>query len=328
MKKYGLVIFVALLFSFGLKAQKSYNMVGFEMQLKPLMEEMFSADKDNERFAANEKFISELEDALLFEKSFAYSFPALDKISILTAPDKSFRIFTWAIVNQSGEWENYGFVQSKNNVTGEYELSRLFDKSRDAISPEEEKLNDSTWYGAVYYDLIANKHEGKTYYILLGWNGNDIYSQKKIIEPISFRQNAKPVFGQQVFYKDKQRMRYIFEYSTDAEFTLKYDDQYYEISTNQKAKSTLLHKAQPFEKEAAKTEKQRMIFFDELEPTVYGMDGLTQYYVPSGEVTGLYFDNGRWKKLKYNVLPRNKAEKNDAYTPDETKIRGLFPVKH
>lgn len=323
------IVFVAfLLISIPFFAQKSYNMQGFELQLEPLMQQMVYSQNDNERFLANEQFISLMEDALEYDKSFSYPFDKLDKISIITSPDKRFRIFTWAIVNEQGFWENYGFVQSQGASSGEYEVYRLYDKSDDIMNPEEEKLNDSVWFGAVYYDLIVNKYEGRTYYVLLGWDGNDIYKRRKIIEPVSFRQqNGRPVFGQNVFYKEKNRMRCIFEYSTDANFTLHYGQQYYEIASNQKAKNSLLHKAQPFEKEPTKTEKQKMIFFDDLEPQTEGMEGLTQYYVNSGNMTGLYFEGGKWKKLKYNVQPRNKADKRDDYTPN-TKISGsLFPQK-
>ena len=69
-----------------------------------------------------------------------------------------------------------------------------------------------------------------------------------------------------------------------------------------------------------------MIFFDELEPMNSAMQGFKQNYVPSGNVTGLYFENGKWRKLKQNVLPRNKKEKKDNYVPKERKS-GLFPEK-
>lgn len=325
------ISFVIILFgnSWNAFSQNKYQMQGMEMILDTLMQEMYSSNASNERFLANEKFISELEDALSMEKSFFYAFDKLDKISILTSKDKQFRIITWSLQDDNGSFENYGFVQAKNNQTSEYETYRLFDKSEDLPEVEKEKLSDSTWLGAVYYELIENKYDNKTYYILLGWDGNDIYSRKRVIEPISFKQNSgKPIFGQSVFYKQKERMRYVFEYSTEAAFTLSYDVQYYDITTNKKAKNTLFHKAQPFEKEPNQTLKEKMIFFDSLEPTISGMDGFYQYYVPSGEVIGLYFENGKWKQIKYNILPRNKADKKDSYEPNDNQIQQLFPQKN
>ncbi len=322
------LIFTLLTNSNSLFSQNKYYLQGMEMILDTLMQDMYSFKADNERFLANEKFISELEDALSMEKSFFYAFEKLNKISILTSKDKQFRIITWSLQDDNGSFENYGFIQSKNNQTLEYETYRLFDKGEDLPEIENVKLSDSTWLGAVYYELIENKYDNKTYYILLGKDGNDIYSRKRVIEPISFKQNSgRPIFGQNVFYKQKERMRYVFEYSTDASFTLGYDVQYYDIVSNQKAKSTIFHKAQPFEKQPNQTLKEKMIFFDDLEPIIGGMEGFFQYYVPSGEVIGLYFEKGKWKQIKYNILPRNKADKLDSYAPDDTKSYRLFPEK-
>ena len=89
MKKLLIVLFIYL--SFSLSAQKNYNMQGMELILEPLMEEMFYTKTSSERFAANEKFISELEDALAMEKSFAYPdrprvFPAVSAFSLKMLP--------------------------------------------------------------------------------------------------------------------------------------------------------------------------------------------------------------------------------------------------
>jgi hypothetical protein len=310
-----------------LTAQTKYNMMGFELQMKPLMNNMFSSQTDNERFNANEKFMDIMEDALMTEKSFSYPFDSLDKIKILTSKDNMFRIMTWAIVNQNGDYENFGFVQAKNLTSGEYEVYRLYDKSEESNMPEYDKMNDSTWFGAVYYDLITTKNENNTYYTLLGWDGNNIYTHRKVIEPISFARNsARPIFGQNIFYKDKNRRRYIFEYAPEANFNLKWDNQYYQVGERKKAKSTLFKKAKPFEVVAPKMEKRQMIIFDDLEPMNESMDGLKQYYVPSGEVNGLYFDKGRWKTIK-NIIPRNKSNKKDSYNSEKEHNSTLFPIK-
>jgi hypothetical protein len=328
MKTNKLIILFLICFCFTVKSQSIYNMQGFELQLKPLMEQMFSAQTDNERFNANEKFMSVMEDALEGQKSFSYPFDSLDKIKILTSKDKVFRIFTWAIVNQNGEYDNFGFVQSKNRTSGDYEVYRLFDKSDEIAMPEYEKLNDSTWFGAVYYELITTKNQDNTYYTLLGWDGNNIYTKRKLIEPITFAKNSgRPIFGQNVFYKDKNRRRYIFEYSPKAYFNLQWGNQFFtESNTRRKVKSTLFRKAKPFEVEAPKMDKKQMIFFDVLEPAVDNMEGLKQNYVPSGEVDGFYFDNGRWKQIK-DIVPRNKSNNKDKYIQEKEHNSTLFPSK-
>jgi hypothetical protein len=44
-----------------------------------------------------------------------------------------------------------------------------------------------------------------------------------------------------------------------------------------------------------KERKERVIMFDEVEPQVPGMEGLFQYYVPSGVELAYAFVDGKWE---------------------------------
>ncbi len=282
-----------------------------EKELQQLMDRMFNSRSDNERFHANEQFLTVLDNALEYGDSFYYPFDSLSGISILTSPDKQFRIFTWAVFSSEGSYDNFGYIQAKNASTDEYETYRLWDRSDDIFNVQEEKLSDTMWLGAVYYDLIQIKEDGKTYYTLLGWDGKDIYSKRKIIEPVSFRRNsARPVFGASVFYRQKNLKRMVFEYAPTTAFNLKWDNQYYTVKEIRKAKGGLFKKARPFQVEEQKTEKEWMIVYDELEPMYDGVGNFEQLYVPSGSVVGLRFENGRWRKVE-NLVPRNAKKKNE-----------------
>ena len=39
-------------------------------------------------------------------------------------------------------------------------------------------LSENSWFGALYYKIIPVV-KNKTYYTLLGWDGNDMFSNKK-----------------------------------------------------------------------------------------------------------------------------------------------------
>ena len=66
-------------------------------------------------------------------------------------------------------------------------------------------------------------------------------------------------------------------------------------------------------------EKLRMIIYDEVQPQIVGMEGLYQYYVPSGVEMALVFVDGKWerregaqgrvddKKLNKDFSPIEKA---------------------
>jgi hypothetical protein len=309
MKKIIILICVAL-FATPLCSQ-DIMLQNAEQELSSLMNVMFSSKDDNERFNANEKFLTLLDNVLEYPNSFDYPFENLDKISILTSSDKKFKIFTWAVFSNEGDYDNFGMIQARNETTEEYEIYRLWDRSDDVFSPEEAKLTDTSWFGAVYYELITTKNENITYYTLLGWDGKDIYSKRKIIEPITFKRNSgRPNFGASIFYKEKQLKRMIFEYAPTASFNLKWDNQYHKEGGVKKAKQKGMKKNKPFEVEEAKIERSQMILYDELEPMCDGLGMVKNLSVPSGKVVGLRFERGKWRKVE-NLIPRNSKRKNE-----------------
>lgn len=309
MKKIIILICVAL-FATPLCSQ-DIMLQNAEQELSSLMNVMFSSKDDNERFNANEKFLTLLDNVLEYPNSFDYPFENLDKISILTSSDKKFKIFTWAVFSNEGDYDNFGMIQARNETTEEYEIYRLWDRSDDVFSPQEAKLTDTSWFGAVYYELIITKNENITYYTLLGWDGKDIYSKRKIIEPITFKRNSgRPNFGASIFYKEKQLKRMIFEYAPTASFNLKWDNQYHKEGGVKKAKQKGMKKNKPFEVEEAKIERSQMILYDELEPMCDGLGMVKNLSVPSGKVVGLRFERGKWRKVE-NLIPRNSKRKNE-----------------
>ena len=309
MKKIIILICVAL-FATPLCSQ-DIMLQNAEQELSSLMNVMFSSKDDNERFNANEKFLTLLDNVLEYPNSFDYPFENLDKISILTSSDKKFKIFTWAVFSNEGHYDNFGMIQARNETTEEYEIYRLWDRSDDVFSPQEAKLTDTSWFGAVYYELITTKNENITYYTLLGWDGKDLYSKRKIIEPITFKRNSgRPNFGASIFYKEKQLKRMIFEYAPTASFNLKWDNQYHKEGGVKKAKQKGMKKNKPFEVEEAKIERSQMILYDELEPMCDGLGMVKNLSVPSGKVVGLRFERGKWRKVE-NLIPRNSKRKNE-----------------
>lgn len=309
MKK--IIILICIVFFATPLCSQDIMLQNAEQELSSLMNVMFSSKDDNERFNANEKFLTLLDNVLEYPNSFDYPFENLDKISILTSSDKKFKIFTWAVFSNEGDYDNFGMIQARNETTEEYEIYRLWDRSDDVFSPQEAKLTDTSWFGAVYYELITTKNENITYYTLLGWDGKDIYSKRKIIEPITFKRNSgRPNFGASIFYKEKQLKRMIFEYAPTASFNLKWDNQYHKEGGVKKAKQKGMKKNKPFEVEEAKIERSQMILYDELEPMCDGLGMVKNLSVPSGKVVGLRFERGKWRKVE-NLIPRNSKRKNE-----------------
>ena len=158
-------------------------------------------------------------------------------MSVLTSRDRQFRVITWPVVRDNGEYECFGFMQSYNNKTEEYDVYILNDKSDDIISSNEVVLEPENWLGCVYQQIIEPKHEGKTYYTLLGWTGVNSLVQRKVIEPIVFRSNSsKPQFGQALFRREKNLRRVVLEYSRNAMVNVRFDEQIVRTYENKKIK--------------------------------------------------------------------------------------------
>ena len=221
-------------------------------------------------------------------------------MSVLTSSDRQFRIITWPVVRDNGEYECFGFVQSWNDKTEHYDVYVLNDKSDEIISANEVVLSPENWLGCVYQELVETKHEGKMFYTLLGWTGVNALTQRKVIEPILFRSNSsKPQFGQALFRREKNLRRVVLEYSRNAMVNLRFDEQVVRTYENKKVKK----KGRTVNVQVPREEKMKMILFDEIAPMLPGMDGLPQYYAPTGTELAYIFVNGRWE-LRDNAQGR------------------------
>ena len=254
-------------------------MQSYQARLSALITKVAEAPTDNERYLASEEAVQLLAEALEEEDSEEWRWQLPSYVSVLTSPDKLFRIFTWAVVRDNGEFECFGAVQFYNEKEEYYEHLLLHDKSEEIMNREESVLYADQWLGAVYQDIIQTTSGSHTYYTLLGWNGVDNLTERKIIEPVYIR-NGVPQFGAPLFRRMRNQRRVVLEYSNNAVVNLSYETQYVQEVERKREKVKGTNRYQTVEK--VKEHKEQMIIFDEVEPQVPGMEGLFQYYVPSG----------------------------------------------
>jgi hypothetical protein len=315
-------------------AQDKELMSDYQSQLQSIFEEVYNAPTDNQRYHANETAIQLFMEALAEEGSFRWQWDFGNRVSVLTSADKKFRIITWPVVNDEGEFECFGIVQALNEKTDKYDLYVLNDKSEDIVNRQEALLAPDNWFGAVYQELITTSYEGKNYYTLLGWNGVDNLTERKVIEPICFKSgNSLPQFGQNLFRKERNLRRVVLEYTNNAMVNLRYEEQTvrtvehirakrkggrssspaYSRSSGRRGKNGRTRRSRVKET-AARTssavrervssgptekvtdKKMRMIIFDEVESQIVGMEGLFQYYVPTGTELAYVFVDGKWEQ--------------------------------
>jgi len=234
-------------------AQKSNNNEEFlpvEQELAGLATVILQGDPLPVKIAANRQFTSLLIETLKQPASYDYSWDSLKTISVLRPADNSFRLFTWHIVDESagGQYHYYfGLVQRRyTDADGaeQFAVIPLLEMSQVPQGVENMLLESNNWFGAQYYlgkydrvipayhiryhDRPRSSQEkpktvDNTFYLLMGWNGNDETSNFKVLDVISFdpENPTRVLFGADVFYFDVvPKSRAIFRYSDNAPFTM------------------------------------------------------------------------------------------------------------
>lgn len=220
-----------------------------------------------ERFTADSQFTKMFVRALKIKGSFHYPFDSLITISKLSPTDSSFKIFTWQLVINDNLVRQHGAIQMKT-PDGSLKLFPLIDRTSMISNPEDTIANNFGWVGAVYYKLIEKKAFGKNYYTLLGYDENNLSSNKKIIEILTFK-NGEPVFGGSNFsFQGKKSVaRYIMEYKKDASPRLTFDTE------------------------------QDMIIYEHLISET-GEINKKYTYIPDGDYEGLKWIDGKWVHIQ------------------------------
>lgn len=269
------------------------HMVQMQDSLQKLSYKMINDESEPERYNANYSFIKTLVNTLKNPHSFNFQFDSLKTISIQTAPDKRFRIFSWHVMNNDGSYRYYGTIQM-NNPSGKLEMFPLVDYTPAIQNPKDTVTTNDKWYGAQYYRIISVLNNVQIpYYILLGWKGNTVKSTKKVIEVLYFK-NGKAHFGMPLFDGDKEHAgnkRIIFEYNR---------------------KATMLLNFEP---------SNATIVFDHLAPPDPKLNGKYDLYGPDFSYDGYRLLNGRWKFVQDLELKNNPTDQDDNFN-DPRKMKG------
>ena len=304
-----LLVIVLCFVNFG-QAQAQSTLPEYEDSLKTLGKLVLYGESDQAKQNANEQFKTLLEEALVQRNSFDYPFDSLITVARLVSPDNKLRIFNWNLPYPDGTYEYFGFIQINSKKNKPYIIYPLIDKSDDIKKPETEILDDENWYGAHYYKLFLEKRGGKRYYMLLGWDGNNIRSTKKIIEVLTFDSWGKPIFGKEIFYfdddKKKKPARIIFEYTNEATISLKYEKQFVDSGKH----------------------KKWMIVFDRIFPLAPNLEGQYEFYVPETNIFDAFiFRKGKWTFIE-DVDARNPKEFDKEIPTERTPQKDFYkPIK-
>jgi hypothetical protein len=264
-KKISLLLLV--LASLSSQAQDTVKMRLYEDTLQKFAYTVLNGANQDQRIKASYTLIPILVNALKQENSFKYHFDSLTSVSILYPPDKAFRIFTWFFRGDNGAYRYFGAIQMNKK---ELELYPLYDYSDSVKRPADTVLTNESWFGALYYNIQPVKAKGgQTYYMLFGWDGNDLLSSKKLIDVLYFDKD-KPKFGAPLFEFTGDRakekpVRFILEYRRDAGITLNYS-----------------------------AEQKKIVFSHLVAPSESAADGKFTF-LPDGSYDGFQWKGGKWK---------------------------------
>lgn len=309
-KKRTIVLAVLLLCAGVASAQDRASMAAHEERLRAALERASTAADGAQRLAASTEALSVLASALEEDRSERWQWKLPRTASVLTSPDKRLRVFSWAVVNDAGEYECFGAVQYYSDRDEGYRYELLEDHGYELMNREESLLGAERWLGAVYQELIQTTASDRTYYTLLGWNGVDALTDLRVIEPVSIR-GGKVQFGAALFRRERNLRRIVVEYRDGAAVQMAHEEQTVQTVTRERVKQG--GRMRTVEK--TKEHKERMIIFDEVEPQVGGMRGLYQYYVPSGLELAYVWVDGKWE-LRHGAQGRLADKKlNKAFEP-------------
>jgi len=248
-----------------------------EDSLQILFKQITKSKNDTEKKTVNRQIIKLMQNAVETNGSFTYPFDSLKNLGKIKSNDDLVRIFTWDLTYNDGTYEYFGFIQY--HLKNQFLVFPLIDKRTEITDCENAALNNQYWYGALYFEVVTQKINKKTYYTLLGWDGNNDFTTKKLIDILYFDTNGYPFFGAQIFsYEKKTPYRVVFEFSKKTTMSLKYD----------KSKDAIV--------------------FDHLSPSKPEYTGQYQFYGPDFSYDGFIFTKGLWT-YKMDLDMRNPKKK-------------------
>src|SRR5690606_30755398 len=157
------------------------------------------AENASERIIANQKLLGLLKNMLEYDSSFHHSFDELESISKLRSEDGEVRIFSWNVPDQNRKLNYFSIVQHFPD-DGEYRYFIMDDLDTSFQEIKNFKGDAENWPGALYLEMVEKKAPYKTYYTLLGWNGNQRLTSTKIIDVLSFDKEGEIEFGESIFH--------------------------------------------------------------------------------------------------------------------------------
>ncbi|NND77839.1 MAG: hypothetical protein HKN39_06615 [Flavobacteriales bacterium] len=251
--------------------------------LKTQFEAIFLKRTDAEKISASKDFRENLKNYLLERDPMNADLSELKMYSEKEKHER-FRILNW---NVPLSYENhYECMFVLPTIDESYKVITCNKTRKDLSKVENRTLSAKDWPGALYYEIIPLSKKNDAQFILLGWDGKDRASNRKVLEVITISdRNIK--FGANIFKEfERPIKRYIMEYRDDAVAGLSYDEKY------------------------------KRIVFDHLSPPRQDLEGQFQFYGPDMTFDAFVLKKGQlYFRENVKFVRERHAKDNNFYDP-------------
>jgi hypothetical protein len=254
-----------------------------EQEAYKLLSALRSSKDDTQTQKLHADFKKAMSELVRSKDFFDFPLQAL-KVADIKSNDQTVRLLTWNVEFADLSNTYGGFVLRKEEGKERVLVLELID-NLDAYSSKPENVVDTkNWYGSIYYKIIDFSFQGKTQYLLFGYDGGTTMSNFKLLDVLSFAgQSAK--FGSPVFKDPKSlKKRVVFEYANMASMSLEFEP------------------------------KRARIVFDHLSPESPALEGVNSYYFPDMSYDAYVYDYDReiWN-LEADVIATNPEDVGERY---------------
>ncbi|MFM2201365.1 MAG: hypothetical protein RL040_565 [Bacteroidota bacterium] len=153
---------------------------------------------------------------------FDYPFKRL-KFCTLVSKDHHIRLLNWNLPYRDGTYKYFCFLLVWDDEKKNFTWVELQDSMHEPEKLESRFLTAEKWLGALYFEIIPMTKKGKsTTYTLLGWDGRDNLTSRKVIDALTIT-GEKIRLGANLFeYQGDTRKRVIFEYSNEVSASMRH----------------------------------------------------------------------------------------------------------
>ncbi|MCC6601326.1 MAG: hypothetical protein IT223_11740 [Crocinitomicaceae bacterium] len=274
---------------------KAENLPALEDSVNVAYKALSASRSDDERSLYCEKmrnfFIHSFNDPAVFD----YPFGKLNLCKLISS-DQHIRLLNWNMPYEDGTFKYFCFVLVRDPETQALTWIELTDNQRETEGAESKFLTPEKWIGALYYEIIPvfekrnKKNVVADTYILLGWDGKDNLTTRKIIDGLTIT-GSKLRLGVALFEMGKvTKKRVIYEYSNDVSTSVKYYP------------------------------KEKCIVVDHLSPKGTGLEGIFAEYGPDGTYDLFRHEKGKWVLYENVDVEKFTGGDNRPYSdPRKTK---------